>query len=262
MENVKVNDDMLVLITELTGLEQNKLMLLAAIYTRKVQEIKANKIEKFRKYLLDEVSFYKRNLNKYSSQIDVYVEMYEKKIDEVIEQYEILYKYLQNEIAFAQTNQKIAVANFVASKRGLDKATSDNNIALIEKSNKKVFATAQKKLNYDVVIDQCTDKLKACIDDTIEAIDDIFAISSDKLLINPKGLIDKIKYNFMITFNGKKSFERNVILPLEIKLKSIRKTVMETIAETKFEIIACTSQLEKIRNDINCSFNETLNKVS
>ena len=61
MENVKVNDDMLVLITELTGLEQNKLMLLAAIYTRKVQEIKANKIEKFRKYLLDEVSVYNRN---------------------------------------------------------------------------------------------------------------------------------------------------------------------------------------------------------
>lgn len=262
MENVKVNDDMLVLITELTGLEQNKLMLLAAIYTRKVQEIKREKIDKFRKYLSDEIVFYKRNLDKYTSQIDEYVEIYEKKLDEVIEQFAILYKYLQNEIAFAQTNQKIAVANFVASKRGLDKATADNNNALIEKSNKKVFATAQKKLNYDVVIDECTIKLKECMNDTLEAIDDIFTISSDKLSISPKGLIDKIKYNFMITFKGKKAFENNVILPLEGKLKDIRKTVMETISETKFEIIACTSQLEKIRNDINCSFNETLNKVS
>lgn len=262
MDNVKVNDDMLVLITELTGLEQNKLMLLSTIYTRKIKEIKKEKIDEFRKYLLDEIVFYKRNLDKYNLQIDEYVETYEKKINEVIEQFEILYKYLQNEIVFAQTNQKIAVANFVASKRGLDKATADNNIALIEKSNKKIFATAQKKLNYDIVIDECTIKLKQCIDDTVDAIDDLFDISSDKLLISPKGIINKIKYNFMITFNGKKSFEKNVILPLEIKLKNIRKTVMETISETKFEIIACTSQLEKMRNDINCSFNEILNKVS
>lgn len=262
MVDVKVNDDMLVLITDLTNLEQTKLMILATIYTRKLEQKKQEKIENFKKYLLDQIAFYKRNPDKYTAQIDSYIELYKKKIDEVIKQFEILYKYLQNEIIFAQTNQKIAIANFVASKRGLDKATVDNNIALIEKSNKKVFATAQKKLNYDIIIDECTIKLKQSIDDTLEAIDDIFTISSEKLMINQIGIIEKIKYNFMTTFFGKKSFEKNVIMPLENDFKHIRKLVMEIISETKLEIVACTSQLEKIRNDINCSFNETLNKVS
>lgn len=262
MDNVKVNDDMLVLITDLTTLEQNKLMLLATIYTRKIEEIKKEKMEKFKKYLSDQIVFYKRTPDKYTSKIDRYIKIYEEKIDEVVEQYEIEYKYLQNEIAFAQTNQKIAIANFIASKRGLDKATFDNNMALIEKSNKKVFATAQKKLNYDVVIDECFIKLKQCIEDTIDAIDDIFTISSEKLIVIENSLIVKIKYMFMTTFNGKKAFEKNVILPLEKELKNIRKLVMEIVSETKLDIVACTSQLEKIRNDINCSFNETLNKVS
>ena len=37
MGNVKVNEDMLVLISDLTNLEQNKLMLMATIYTRKIE---------------------------------------------------------------------------------------------------------------------------------------------------------------------------------------------------------------------------------
>lgn len=43
MGKVKVNEDMLVLITDLTNLEQNRLMLLATIYTRKIEEIKKEK---------------------------------------------------------------------------------------------------------------------------------------------------------------------------------------------------------------------------
>ena len=45
MGNVKVNEDMLVLISDLTNLEQNKLMLMATIYTRKIEELKKNKID-------------------------------------------------------------------------------------------------------------------------------------------------------------------------------------------------------------------------
>ena len=60
MGNVKVNEDMLVLISDLTNLEQNKLMLMATIYTRKIEELKKNKIDNLQKYLLDQIKFYKR----------------------------------------------------------------------------------------------------------------------------------------------------------------------------------------------------------
>ena len=173
MGNVKVNEDMLVLISDLTNLEQNKLMLMATIYTRKIEELKKNKIDNLQKYLLDQIKFYKRNLAKYKNILDNYLNRYEKALNNLIEQYELEYNYLQNEIVFAQTNQKIAVANFVASKRGLDKANIDGNIALIEKSNKKIFATAQKKLNYDIVIDECIARMEKCIKNTYETVEEI-----------------------------------------------------------------------------------------
>ena len=213
------------------------------------------------KYLLDQIKFYKRNLAKYKNILDNYLNRYEKALNNLIEQYELEYNYLQNEIVFAQTNQKIAVANFVASKRGLDKANIDGNIALIEKSNKKIFATAQKKLNYDIVIDECIARMEKCIKNTYETVEEIFCVSNDKLIFNV-GLIGKIKYSFLTTFSGKKLFHKNVMQPFEKELEDIEKTSMETVSDIKIETLQYTAQLEKIRNDINCSFNETLNKVS
>lgn len=262
MGKVKVNEDMLVLITDLTNLEQNRLMLLATIYTRKIEEIKKEKIDNLQKYLLDQIKFYKRNLAKYKNVLDNYLSTYENKLNAIIEQYTAEYKYLQNEIAFAQTNQKIAIANFVASKRGLDKATVDSNIALIEKSNKKIFATAQKKLNYDVVIDECMARLEKCVEDTFKVIDEIFYISNDKIMIFNNNFITKIKHFFTITFNGNKSFEKNVINPFEKELKDIERLTTENVSKNKIEMMYYIAQLEKIRKDINSSFNETLNKVS
>ena len=105
MGNVKVNEDMLVLISDLTNLEQNKLMLMATIYTRKIEELKKNKIDNLQKYLLDQIKFYKRNLAKYKNILDNYLNRYEKALKNLREQYELDSNYLKNEIVCAQTNQ-------------------------------------------------------------------------------------------------------------------------------------------------------------
>ena len=262
MDNVKVNEDLSVLISDLTRIEQDKLMLMATIYTRKNEEIKQDKLNKFNMYLKDQLLLYKRDENRFINKIESLTKLYEDKIERMIEQYTIKYNYLQNEVVFAQTNQKIAIANFVASKKGMDKARLDNNLALIEKSNKKIFATAQKKLNYDVVIDECTGRLQKCIDDSIDTIDNIFNVANNKILDNKKGFLEKIKYFFKITFKGDELFEENVLIPLERDMKILEETVYTKISEVKTEMLISIAQLEKIRKEINHTFNETLNKVS
>ena len=262
MDNVKVNEDLSVLISDLTRIEQDKLMLMATIYTRKNEEIKQDKLNKFNMYLKDQLLLYKRDENHFINKIESLTKLYEDKIDRMIEQYTIEYNYLQNEVVFAQTNQKIAIANFVVSKKGMDKARLDNNLALIEKSNKKVFATAQKKLNYDVVIDECTGRLQKCIDDSIDTIDNIFNVANNKILDNKKGFLEKIKYFFKMTFKGDELFEENVLIPLERDMKILEETVYTKISEVKTEMLISIAQLEKIRKEINHTFNETLNKVS
>ena len=58
----------------------------------------------------------------------------------------------------------------IISKRDKIKASSINNVALIEKADRRIFSTAQKKLNYDVVIDECEARLKKCVNDNISFI--------------------------------------------------------------------------------------------
>lgn len=262
MDNVKVNEDLSVLISDLTKIEQDKLMLMATIYTRKNEEIKQDKLNKFNMYLNDQLLLYKRDSNHFINKFESLVKLYEEKIDRLIEQFTIEYNYLQNEIVFAQTNQKIAIANFVASKRGMDKARLDNNLVLIEKSNKKIFATAQKKLNYDVIIDECTNRLQKCIDDSIDAIDNIFNIANNKILDTKKGIFERIKYFFKITFKGDELFEENVLKPLNRDMNVVEDMVSTKVSEVKTEMLISIAQLEKIRKEINHTFNETLNKVS
>lgn len=262
MDNVKVNEDLSVLISDLTRIEQDKLMLMATIYTRKNEEIKQDKLNKFNIYLNDQLLLYKRDSNHFVNKFESLVNLYEEKIDRLIEQFTIEYNYFQNEIVFAQTNQKIAIANFVASKRGMDKARLDNNLVLIEKSNKKIFATAQKKLNYDVIIDECTNRLKKCMDDTIDAVDNIFNIANNKVLDTKKGVFERIKYFFKITFKGDELFEENVLKPLKHDMEVVEDMVSAKVSGVKTEMLISIAQLEKIRKEINHTFNETLNKVS
>ena len=48
--------------------------------------------------------------------------------------------------------------------------------------------------------------------------------------------------------------------PFEKELEDIEKHHWKRFQNIKIETLQYTAQLEKIRNDINCSFNETLNK--
>lgn len=260
MESVEIGEKLSKTLKDLADFETNKLLLWSTIYTRKAEMLKQEKTKELKEYLEGQVKFYKRDLNKYQSRIDELTEKYESKISRIIEIYNALYIYLQNEVVFAQNNQKIAIANLIVSKRGWVKAKVDNNEALVEKSNKKVFATAQKKLNYDVVIDECNARLEKCMKDAIDSINELFTISNTKISTTNNGFMDKIKQFINITFMGEKSFNSYVLEPLNITLKDLEFKTVSKISDVKTEMLIFISQMERIRKDINFSFNETLNK--
>lgn len=260
MESIEVGERLATTLKDLSNLETDKLLLWSTIYTRKTEMLKLEKTEEFKKYLEAQVKFYKRDLNKYQSKIDELKKEYESKILRIIEHYNALYIYLQNEVVLAQSNQKIAIANLIVSKRGWIKAKTDNNEVLVEKSNKKIFATAQKKLNYDVVIDECNARLEKCMKDAIDTINELFTISNTKISTINNGFMNKIKQFINITFMGEKSFNNYVLEPLNITLKDLEFKTVSKISDVKTEMLIFISQMERIRKDINFSFNETLNK--
>lgn len=261
MENVQIGEKLAIILKDLSELEKDKLMLWSTIYTRKAEDIKIKKIAELKKNLEEQINFYRRDNSKYKTKIDNYVNEYTSEILRIIEVYNSYYIYLQNEIVLAQSNQKIAIANLLASKRGWVKAKENENIVLIEKSNKKIFATAQKKLNYDVVINECNMRLQKCMEEALNSINEIFKIKSNQLeKVTNNGCFYKIKKFFNITFYGDKNIEKYVLNPIEKEMKDIELQTVSKISDVKTEMLIFISQMEKIRKDINLSFNETLNK--
>ena len=260
MNDVEIKQDLSDVISSLSSLENDRLLLWATIYTRKCEELKKKKITDFKKYFDTNLKFYKRDLAKYSKQYIELEEKYEKLISSLINQYMVQYQYIQNEEVVANSNQKIAIANFIVSKRGEEKARLENNSALIEKSERKIFATAQKKLNYDVIIDECNSRLQKCMNDTYVKIDEIFDISDNKLTTYRNSLFNSLKHFFRVTFTGDSCFNKYVLENLKIKLGNIESHTISAVSDVKLEMMLFISQMEKVRIDVNSSFNETLNK--
>ena len=129
-----------------------------------------------------------------------------------------------------------------------------------EKSNKKVFATAQKKLNYDVIINECSARLEKCMEDTYTDMNKIFDISSMLLSVKKEKYLDKFFNFFKIKFAGEKSFKEFVLEPLKARIDDIEKLSIARASEVKIDMLVFIGQMEKIRGDINLAFNETLNK--
>lgn len=249
---------------DLSRFENDKLLLWATIYTRQCELLLERKVNDFRNYLNGQVIYYKRSLIKYQDDIDEFVNEYKEKISRVIKQYNEYYIYLQNEVILAQSNQKIAIANLVSTKRNLNKANDEQNVVLAEKNNRKIYASAQKKLNYDVVIDEIMTRLENCMNDTYDVINSIFVYEKSEMLSTKNAkltILEKLKEIFNINFGGDRNFERSFINPLKENFKNMEIKTISKISDVKTEMLVFISQIEKIRTDINLAFNETLNKV-
>ena len=260
MNNAEIKQNLSDVITELSSLENDRLFLWATIYTRKCEELKKKKINELKKYFDTSLKFYKRDSAKYFKQYIKLEEKYKKLLTRLIDQYTVQYQYIQNEEVVANSNQKIAIANFIVIKRGEEKAKLENNIALIDKSERKIFATAQKKLNYDVIIDECNSRLEKCMNDTYVKIDEIFNISDNKLTTHKSSLFDNIKHFFRVTFTGDICFNKYILDTLKTKMDDTELRTILAISDVKLEMMFFISQMEKVRKDVNSSFNETLNK--
>lgn len=245
---------------DLSEIESNKLLLWTTIYIRKCEEIKIKKIKQFKEYFESQISFYKRSSQKYSKIYDNLLTRYEKCLNDIIKQYNFFYEYIQNELVFAQTNQKIAIANFMMSKNEYTRAIQLGNVNLMDKASRKVFATAQKKLNYDVVIEECNLRLKKCMKESFEKLERVFDFSNTGIDKKKKNYFERFKYFFKITFSGEKCFKNYVLEGVKRKINDIERESISINSDTKIKMLAFISQMEKIRFDINLVFNETLNK--
>ena len=68
MNDIETKNNLVEIITNMSSLENDRLLLWATIYTRKCEEIKKSKLIDLRRYFDTQLNFYKRGFSKYEEQ--------------------------------------------------------------------------------------------------------------------------------------------------------------------------------------------------
>ena len=65
MNDIETKKDLVEIITNMSSLENDRLLLWATIYTRKCEEVKQSKLSDLRRYFDTQLNFYKRGFSNY-----------------------------------------------------------------------------------------------------------------------------------------------------------------------------------------------------
>lgn len=256
-------------IREIAEIEVSKEELTAALYARTVEEKIVTGIEALESNLKAQASAYGVNYESYSSRIAEIKSKYSQEINKLKEEYEFQFVNLQLELRETLANQKIALVNakkisdlkkeFMESEKYKEylnmKSNLENNLnnSLKKEEYDKYYdllsnlenpldvydnkkkAALKKFEDMDSLVKSCESKLKYCMNETYQEIDNIIKSNVDNsLLVVKENPVTKIINKVINIFSGKIKFES--------KVKDIEKNVSSLDSNS-------ASKLEKIRNN-------------
>lgn len=113
-------------------------------------------------------------------------------------------------------------------------------------------------MNYAVIIEECKARIKWCIEDALNNIDEIFKNNIYQLQIYDENIINKIKRNFFNIIFGKSSYKKFVD-NYEIEyLKDIKQKNNAKILDITSTIKGIIKQMEETKKQISLKYKEKM----
>ncbi len=256
MEKNKIFEKLNENLYNLDNVESEISMIELAIYQKSIEELKEKKIKEIRDFFEQKSGFYNQRIEKYNYEINNNIEKYKNQIDKLINTYDNLYVNVFKIMESAINNQKIAVANIVTLTERIQK--EDLKDTEVEKIRNTIIACAEKKLNYAVIIDECKARIKWCIDDSLNNIDEIFKNNIYQLQIYDENIINKIKRKFFNIIFGKSSYKK-LLENYEFEyLNDIKKKNNDKILDITATINGIMKQIEETKKQITLKYKEKM----
>jgi len=160
---------------KLSDLENSRFVLTIALFDKKVQAMKERKIESIKSDLYSKIYDVKGSRKKaLEGEVDTIINEYNTVIDNVIgvyyEQLMRLEEYLQK----AEEDQKYTINDLL-------KAYIEYKNDPSEENKNKISAFAQKKVNYDVIINECEERIELSIEEAESVIDSLVEEKTTKI---------------------------------------------------------------------------------
>lgn len=189
LANIKAN------IEELNNTEREASFVELELFQRSSKELLKQKIDSMHHFLIEQTEFFKQDKDQYSEQINRAVTTYKDAIEKIIKAYEKFYMDTFEIRQSARDNQKTCVANICLIEK---KKQNCRNRKTLEKYLNMQNYYAQKKLNYTVLINECTARILWCITHMEEDVLSVYNGSTMSLVIPKKksNLLNRIRMFF------------------------------------------------------------------
>lgn len=290
MSNERVGINLIDAIKELGDLELIDSQLSMGIFIKKTNEFVSEKIQSIESELNQKMEFYNIKSSELDSKkIDI-VQKYSEEYENISEKYQERFLNIQLELQNAQSNQKIALANWkkmIDEKDSLLKSetyknyisrkkTLEYNLENTLKSDEfykydkllkelvdpvdriviKENACIEKFNNYNEIINECLIEMNICEKEAFEALNSVSTYLSSNKLALQKGInpISKFINKLLFKFSGAKKFQTEVINKFETDLQKIESENDNVIKEIENKNYEFVSTIVVMRDNINEKF--------
>ena len=246
-------------LTELSDLEINKVKVLTAIFNKTTQNILQKKVQSLESSFEEQAKFYGQKLSDYTQIYDEIIPKYKKQLSEIIEKYTQLFVNMQIELQEAECNQKIAITNLKKSFDIKEEITGKAKEELIEEYRKKIIACMQKKMNYDVIIKECSKEIDSCAINMETKINSLFSDKSNQIALRDENAFKKIINKISNFFTGEKKFNTYVIEPITVELDMMDSKLPDITNNIHKDTVDFVARIKQAKDETNTIFENMIN---
>lgn len=236
---------------------ENKISILKlAIYQKEIELAKEKILNELKKYFDNQLKIYYQKEIKFQGIVKENIKILNNQIDSLIELYDELYlnvfKIMQN----ASNNQKKEIANIIILEE--QKNNKDITNKKIEEIKRKKIAYVQKKINYSVIIEECSARINWCIENSKLDINKISNYILFEKQLCKKTLWNKITNKIANKIFGKNKY-KNILKNYENEtLKKVKEKLKLQMLEVMFTIKGVKKQMKLTKKQIVYEYNETI----
>lgn len=256
---------------ERSAINENSLVKIQLeLFDRQRQKLAKEKGQEIKEYLEGKSFYYNQKASNYEYQISEAVNLFTNEVQKIINSYDEIFicvlKIMQN----AQNEQKTCISNIavlegekISEKTRLEDYDKDDIKNINSIISNLQFAYIQKKVNLQVIVNECDARLLWVIDNMQKDIESTYQTKEEQSLAiveksNQKnGLFKRIKNLFV----GKKQYEAFLEDFKENGLQEVQKTVDEKLSYLSFLLQGIFKQIDQTKDKIN-SMENTKTKVA
>ena len=225
---------------KLSDIENSRCVISIALFDKKVKRVKQKKMDIIRAELESKVySAKKDKLSKTDSHIEEIISGFEGAIDSLINIYYEQQLRLQEHLQKIETEQKYVINDLLKAYLSYKQNPTEDNKAT-------VHALAQKKVNYDVLIDECEGRIEVNIDEAETAVDGLIEDKTVKIAtIEKENFITRFSKIIKTFFTKPAQSITNKFADTEEKLEKVESFSNRKVKRVKYEILYFDEQINQ-----------------